>query len=79
MNDSQTLTVLGMTYRDRVIGIGEQVICPDGSKFAAQNALELLNCSNLFTDSPSYSAQPNTAGTAVNFTLSGVFVWDCWQ
>lgn len=67
-NDSQTLTVQGMTYTDKAIGFGLQVTCPDGSKYAAQNALDLLECDDFFTDSPGY--EDPSSDSSITFRLN---------
>jgi len=77
---ANTLTVQGMTYSEDVIGVGLQVLCPDGTKYAAQNAFELLNCPNFFKNAPGFS--DSSSDLAVNFALltgtgSTLGVFDC--
>jgi len=81
-NDTQSLTVQGMTYGERVVGLGLQVTCPDGTKYAAQNAFTLFDCPDFFSNAPGWS--DSSSDTAVNFNLltgtgSSVSVFDCWQ
>ncbi|HTQ03831.1 MAG TPA: hypothetical protein VMI54_08230 [Polyangiaceae bacterium] len=81
-NSTQTLDVQGMTYSDKTVGIALQITCPDGSQFAAQNALNLLECSDFFTDSPGYEDNPTDTSMRfafLNGTDTPLQVFDCEQ
>lgn len=76
---SLTLTVQGMTYREKYEGFGMQITCPDGSQFATDDALGLLECENFFGDAPGWAS--GSSDVSVDFSLSngadGVQVFSC--
>ena len=76
---SLTLTVQGMTYREKYEGFGMQVTCPDGSKFATDDVFDLLECDNFFQDGPGWAS--GSSDVSVSLTLSngadGVQVFSC--
>jgi hypothetical protein len=77
---SQLLTVQGMTFEERGVGFGLQVTCPDGKKYAAENAFDLLDCDNFFEDAPGYS--DSSSDFSVTFSLlngtgNGLAIFDC--
>ncbi len=39
-----TLTVMGQTFTESVVGVGITVKCPDGTSYSTPNALPLLSC-----------------------------------
>ncbi len=61
------LDVQGMTLKEISVGFALQVTCPDGSQFAAQNALELFECPDLFSSGPGSVAFES--GGSVSFAL----------
>jgi len=79
-SDNERLTVQGMTYSEKTVGVGLQVTCPDGTQYAAQNAFDLLNCTDFFSEAPGYAY--SDSDTSVNFALlngtgSSLSVFDC--
>lgn len=78
--DEFTLTVAGMTYREKTTSLALQVTCPDGTRYAAADGLELFNCSDYASDAPGHTWFPSD--TAANFSLltghgDALTVFDC--
>lgn len=67
---SRTVTAYDKTYREIYRGLGMQVTCPDGRKFATDNTLSLLECENFFEDMPSHTYFHSAS--SVSFGFSGV-------
>jgi len=79
-NSDLTLSVQGMTVSEKSSGFSLQITCPDGSQYAAGNALDLLNCDNFFTDGP--GNEDSGSDTSVNLgllngTQTPLQIFDC--
>jgi hypothetical protein len=79
-SESVVLTVQGMTYREKLVGFGVQVTCPDGSQFATDDAFALLECDHFFDGSRAYawsSSDTSSSFSLVNGSNGQVNVFSC--
>lgn len=65
---SRTVTAYDKTYREIYRGLGMQVTCPDGQKFATDNVLKLLECESFLEDVPGYGFFHTTNSVSFGFT-----------
>jgi hypothetical protein len=69
-NDEVTFTVGDQTYREGTSGaMGWQVTCPDGTRYANSNALELFGCPNGLDGMPGNAY--GDSDTSLSFSLLG--------
>ncbi len=79
-NSDLALDVQGMTVTEKGAGFSLQVTCPDGSQYAAPNALDLFQCDDFFADAP--GNDDSGSDTSVNLglldgTSTPLQVFDC--